>query len=244
MSYGDGGFYFLQPVNNGYGAIGASYGQSSEPMQHPDFTRSRNQSQAVVYSRGMPNGMPDGAEQLGPAPLTPAQQDRMKLLMKLDEMYMVLFKMRQEEKALTAMISALPADPAIQEARGAQLKNLSKVRGKILSIITELRAMHYKLGEVAKAEQLGFPTFAEFPPQTFSTNIPEPGFSPAESFDEDLADEMMDDAMEEELMYPDMGPELAPPPGQPSPGFYEENEKTIMLVAGVVGAYALLRMMK
>ncbi len=240
MSYGDGGFYFLQPVNNGYGAIGANYGRSAEVMQHPDFALNANASNVA----GSSNGVPDGAEQLGPAPLTPAQQDRMKLLMKLDEMYMVLFKMRQEEKALTAMISALPADPEIQEARGVQLKNLSKVRGKILSIITELRAMHYKLGEVAKAEQLGFPTFAEFPPQTFSTAIPGPDFSPAEEFDEELADEMVEDMEDQSLIYPPMEGELPSPPAQSVPTFYEENEKTIMLVAGVVGAYALLRMMR
>ncbi len=50
--------------------------------------------------------------------------------------------------------------------------------------------------------------------------------------------------VDDEMMLPDQEAPLSPPPDAANVDFFAKNEKTIMMVAGAVGAYALLRMLR
>ena len=234
MSYGDGGFFFLQPVNNGYGGIevAPSYGRSTEPMQQPGFFSSDVNIPGVTGSQSGgffpsavrklgPGVMPSNvAENLVNVNVAQAQQD---LKMALDKAYTAFKIAMGHEEVAFALLAALPQDQSGYNARSEQLAELVKLRQNAFALVTEIRQMQANLGAMTgnSPPPMEYPEFAPFP-----------------------AEEMQQDMIDEEMMVPDEEPPLSAPPAVGEPDFYAKNETAIMLVAGAVGAYALLRMLK
>lgn len=229
MAYGDGGFFFLQPVNNGYGGIEAapSYGRSMEVMQHPSHTSSlRRQIMPVhvgVHSTGngnANNGMNNGV--LSAEALLQIQVDNLKTA--LNKTTTVLTLVRAQEVQSYALLSSLPSDAT--GARGVQLKELSKLRQEAIGLVTKIRGLEMELITLTgnKFDLSDYPQFKEFPTL--------------------MGEELIADVVDDEMMLPDQEAPLSPPPDAANVDFFAKNEKTIMIVAGAVGAYALLRMLR
>lgn len=227
MAYGDGGFFFLQPVNNGYGGIEAapSYGRSMEVMQHPSFTL-RHQirpAHSAVSSTGNGNGN-NGANNgvLSAEAVVQIQVEKLKT--NLAKATSALTLVRGQEVQSYALLSSLPSDAT--GARGAQLKELSKLRQKAIGLVTAIRGLEMELITLTgnKFDLSDYPQFKEFPTL--------------------MGEELITDVVDDEMMLPDQEAPLSPPPDAANVDFFAKNEKTIMIVAGAVGAYALLRMLR
>ena len=227
MAYGDGGFFFLQPVNNGYGGIevAPSYGRSSAPMQHPSYTLRRQQAAPVhvgVHSTGNGNANNGANNGSSAEMLLNMQVDKLKTA--LAKTTTVLTLVRGQEVQSYALLSSLPSDAT--GARGVQLKELSKLRQEAIGLVTKIRGLEMELITLTgnKFDLSDYPQFKEFP--TF------------------MGEELIADVVDDEMMLPDEEAPLSPPPSLGNGGFFAKNEQMLMLAAGAVGAYALLRMMK
>ena len=233
MAYGDGGFFFLQPVNNGYGGIevAPSYGRSSAPMQHPSHTSSLRRQIMPVHvgvhstgsgnaNNGTNNGMSNGV--LSDEAILQIQVDKLKTA--LAKTTTVLTLVRAQEVQSYALLSSLPSDAV--GARGVQLKELSKLRQEAIGLVTKIRGLEMELISLTgnKFDLSDYPQFKEFPTL--------------------MGEELIADVVDDEMMLPDQEAPLSPPPDAANVDFFAKNEKTIMIVAGAVGAYALLRMLR
>jgi len=221
MAYGDGGFFFLQPVNNGYGGLemAPSYGRSPAAMQHPSFSHQPQYVHSAVNTRGP-------SKVLGRAPISAnvlLNLQVKKLKTALAKTATVLTLVRGQEVQSYALLAAGGTGDM---ARGAQLKELSKLRQKAIGLVSTIRGLEMELITLTgnKFDLSDYPQFKEFPTL--------------------MGEELITDVVDDEMMLPDQEAPLSPPPDVANIDFFAENEKTIMIVAGAVGAYALLRMLR
>ena len=235
MAYGDGGFFFLQPVNNGYGGIevAPSYGRSSAPMQHPSYTLRRQQAAPVhvgVHSTGDSNANANANANNGANNGSSAE---MLLHMQVDKLKTALAKtvtilklVHAQEAQSFALLASMPSADSL---RGNQLKALAKIRGEAIDLVGKIRSIEMELSLLTgnKITPHPYPQFKEFPA---NAGIDQGSF--------------VTDVVDDEMMLPDQEDPLPSPPSMAAPGFFAKNEQMLMLAAGAVGAYALLRMMK
>tara|TARA_B100001778_G_C18594026_1_gene633701 strand:- start:104 stop:556 length:453 start_codon:yes stop_codon:yes gene_type:complete len=106
-----------------------------------------------------------------------------------------------------------------------RLKSIDKIKAVQMDIQALVGKIRFLQEQTQQPQLLDYPSFEAIPPEFFQEQAAE-------------------DAGFEESELPADVELMSPPPVVSEPDFYEKNEKTIMLVAGVVGAYALLRMLK
>jgi hypothetical protein len=227
MAYGDGGFFFLQPVNNGYGGIevAPSYGRSSAPMQHPAFSfrPPLMPAHSAVNSTGNGNANANNGANNGSSAemLLHMQVDKLKTA--LAKTVTILKLVHAQEAQSFALLASMPSADGL---RGNQLKALAKIRGEAIDLVGKIRSMEMELSLLTgnKITPHPYPQFKEFPAH--------------------MGEELITDVVDDEMMLPDQEDPLPSTPSMAAPGFFAENEQMLMLAAGAVGAYALLRMMK
>ena len=206
MSYGDGGFYFLQPVNNGYGAIGASYG-ATPSMRRRIVSTLPGIVNSNVQSGGNGNG---------------AMEEQKKMYADLDRLLRTYNSLTAAHDEYLARLVAYDLSPMTYKDR---LKSIDKIKAVQMDIQALVGKIRFLQEPTQQPQLLDYPSFEAIPPEFFQEQAAE-------------------DAGFEESELPADVELMSPPPVVSEPDFYEKNEKTIMLVAGVVGAYALLRMLK
>ena len=216
MSYGDGGFYFLQPVNNGYGAIGASYGATPSMKQ----TFVGTMVSKVPGVRALPFVAPT-VNRTGTT--RSAVEEQQKMYADLDRLIRTYNSLTAAHNEYLARLIAYDLSPMTYKDR---LKSIDKIKAVQLDIQALVGKIRFLQEQTQQPQLLEYPSFEAIPPEFFLEQAAE------------------DEAFEEAELPPEEVDPMAPPPVVVEPDFYEKNERTIMLVAGAVGAYALLRMLK
>lgn len=244
MSYGDGGFYFLQPVNNGYGAIleGKKYGQYQ-----------------TYYQKGAPGSIKERKDDLA---------ELKKHLKKYKALLKGLKKSITHQKMKIKQYTAMDASGT---AHAKQLKShrkaLALLQGKLKGLRSAIRKMQKNL-EIAKKREVKATTVRSLPfsalgpgwiPDEFKPSRPSQHIAPVEmpSYQpgDEGAPETLKEIWAEEALVTEGDPALDIPPADEiisdapiapavPESFYDRNRDMIMMGTAGLGVVALIMLLK
>jgi hypothetical protein len=242
MSYGDGGFFFLQPVNNGYGALDFQpnpYGRIVDDKKFGRYATLRQRGQV----RSEDKKAADIAQMEAHVQQLQANTARITAKVKASRKAWSKAKKKDRKKAKAAYmramqkqlmlrraLSRMAANIRVAKARGVQLVGGQLVGGQLVGGPLVGGPLVGGNGEVGDEHVLDPSDDATYAP---AHEYPEDEY-PEDEFDVDEVDPLEDDV---DLLLDETG---TPVVVEDTESFYQRNRTTVMLVAGGLGIYALL----
>jgi hypothetical protein len=230
MAYGDGGFYFLQPVNNGYGAIDftpSSYGATTKDKKYGKYNtyhqwrdpRSRDEQTADLQTLGA---------------------HLVKLSKKLRALKRSIVETKQKinrAPGLSGISERAKLTAALKKQNWA-LANLKRAVSRMQSNIEKAKEQAANQGETARAKAEG-----AFQVSSADEQLPFADFtalvaSPASADDEYIVGSVAGDIPSEGEILSDVL--LAPV----EETFYQQHKTPIMLAAGGIGVVAIVMLLR
>ena len=239
MSYGDGGFFFLQPVNNGYGALDFQpnpYGRIVDDKKFGRYAtlRQRGQVRSEAKKAADIAQMEAHVQQLKAksAATTAAVKasrkawsralKKKKGTKKAENAYM---KAMQRQLMLRRALSRMAANIRVAKARGIRVGDVSVAVNGYPNGNGNGAVNGNGNGDIFDEDVIDYSDDATYEPAHETAD---------ESFDEDEIDPLEDEA---DLLVDETG---TPVVVEETESFYQRNRTAVMLVAGGLGLYALL----
>ena len=230
MAYGDGGFYFLQPVNNGYGAIDftpSSYGATTKDKKYGKYNtyhqwrdpRSRDEQTADLQTLGA---------------------HLVKLSKKLKALKRSIVETKQKinrASGLSGVSERAKLTAALKKQNWA-LANLKRAVSRMQSNIEKAKEQAANQGETARAKAGAFQVSSadeQLPFADFTALVASPASAEDDGY---IVDSVAGDIPPEGEILSDVL--LAPV----EETFYQQHKSTIMLAAGGIGVVAVVMLLR
>lgn len=259
MSYGDGGFYFLQPVNNGYGAVSfdPGYGKLVDGRKIGRYTMryQKDAPTSVAEHKADIEALAEFLAKLG-RDLTRSEQAQVNLTMKKNAA-MLKGQYAKAKKLAAAIQKNAKWQRTIKKAQAQIHRNLQKARSRQPAKKATRRQGVGPRGQVDFVPSTPEPTLVpkripDFKPVPMPTGEPPDDYDDYDDYDdegyENGANGLDLDADGSEFLPPGSvlppGAETGTPVAREAESFYEKNRLAILLGAGGVGLWALVRIMR